>query len=368
MIILYSVILIFLAVYSWGFVDANMSVQTLPVLYNLVNYERNVSTIIYSLIQVFLFIFYAWVLRKIKQKSFSSRDVWKLIFLSCVLLFFSFPGLSYDIFNYIATARVTYFYGENPYVVMPIEISNEPSLAFLHASNKIALYGPSWILFSAVPHYLGMNNLVITIFTFKALIALWFLLLLYLIWSVSNKSAWSLAFFGLNPLVVVETLVSSHNDVVMMALLVGSFYVLKKKRYIFSFVLLILSVLIKYATIFVVPVYLFVLWKIFSNKKYHDNTIWFWCAISLYTIFALSPLREELYAWYLIWPLTFVALIPQQSYLVYLTLGFSVGLPLRLTPYLFTREWGGITPIIKKIVTLVPAFFASFYYAFKKIR
>lgn len=366
MILFYLFTLITLVIYSWGFVDANMPIGTLRGLYNLVYYRRDISTLLYTCIIVLLFISYAWVLISVQRGSFTSKKLWRLIFLSCFLLFFSFPGLSYDVFNYIATAKVTFFYRENPYIVMPIEIPNEPSLAFLHASNKVALYGPIWIVLTAIPHYLGLGNLLLTVFAFKAFIVIWYLALCYLIFRMSEKNLWALAFFALNPLVIIEILVSSHNDVVMMALSLGSFYLLQKKRLVPSGLLLLLSILIKYASLFLLPIYLYTAWNSHKKKKIAFDSVWRWCVISLYIIFALSPLREELYAWYLIWPLTFVALLPASSFFTILSIGFSFGLSLRLLPFLYTREWGGLTPTVKKIVTLVPPAVLSFLYAVKK--
>ncbi len=366
MIILYLITLTALVVYSWGFVDANMPIGTLRGLYSLVNYKRDISTLLYSCIIILLFLFYAWILRSVQRGSFTSKKLWKLIITTCVLLFFSFPGLSYDVFNYIATAKVTYLYRENPYIVMPIEIPNEPMLRFLHASNKTALYGPIWILLTAIPHFLGLGNLFLTVYTFKMFVVFWYLLLCFLIWKISNKNVWSLAFFALNPLVIIETLVSAHNDVAMMSLALGAFYVLSKDKKLLSCMLMLFSILIKYATIFLLPVYLFAYVQTLRKKKISYQSIWFWSTISLYLIFFLSPLREEIYAWYLIWPLTFVSLLPFSSFLTLMSLGFSIGLPFRLSPFLYTREWGGITPLVKKIVTFVPPVVTSFLYAIKK--
>ena len=44
-----------------------------------------------------------------------------------------------------------------------------------------------------------------------------------------GKKALGFGIFALNPLVMVSTLVDGHNDVVMMALALGGFFLLKKK-------------------------------------------------------------------------------------------------------------------------------------------
>ena len=78
----------------------------------------------------------------------------------------------------------------------------------------------------------------------------------------------------------------------------------------------------------------------------------------MYLAFFLSPLREEIYAWYFIWPLSFVA-ISDIRWLTVVSGGFSLGLPLRFAPYLATGSWSGITPLVKKIVTFVPPMVAE---------
>lgn len=301
---------------------------------------------------------------------------WKLIILTASILFFSFPAFSNDIFNYIATAKVTYLYRENPYIVMPIEIANEPMLDFTHAANKIALYGPSWILLTAIPHFAGLGNLILTIFVFKAFIILFYLGLVWLIWQLSGKNTLSLAFFALNPLVVIETLVTAHNDVVMIFFALFSFYLLQRGKNLYSIFSILSSIFIKFATIFLLPIYTYTLFHTWKNNKIDWNKIWLWSAISMYVIFILSPLREEMYSWYFIWPLTFTALLLKArlsiSYkaLLYISLAFSFGLLFRFAPFVYTREWGGITPNVKMLVSFIPPLVMLIYlllgHAFKK--
>lgn len=365
--VIYALLLVGISIFSWGFVDANMTLPRPDFLYDFVLHNRASATVLFTGLQVSLFLWYVCLLRLVHQKGVSTRNVVILIVISMAALLFSFPGFSYDIFNYIATAKVTYFWRENPYLVMPIEIPNEPSLAFLHASNKVALYGPSWILLTAVPHVAGMGNLFVTFFTFKVFVYFFYIGTLRLIWKIS-KSPFSLAFFALNPLVTIETLGNGHNDVVMMFFALFAFYLLEKKRYVGSCVALIFSILIKYATIALMPIYIYSLFSSTYLKIVNKKRLWIFCAVAMYGIFFLSPLREEIYAWYLIWPLTYVALLKPWSFIQVLTLGFSFGLPLRFTPFIYFRNWGGVTPLIKKLVTFIPPSLISLAYAIYKKR
>lgn len=362
----YIFLLLLLVGFSWGFVDANLPFATLPWLYRLVYHERGLATLIYSFIILALFGFYLTILRLVKKQKLTARQLWLWLAVTVIILLFSYPAFSNDVFNYIATAKVTFFYQENPYLVMPIEIPNEPMLKYLHAANKVALYGPAWIILTGVPHLLGRGNILASIFTFKIFVALFYAATAYLIWRISQFNLWSLAFFAFNPLVVVETLVSGHNDVVMMFWALFAFFWVRRKRFFLALIFLLISVLIKLATLFLLPVFTYLIYLNFKRLKVNWPRIWRWSALAMYLIFLLSPLREEIYAWYLIWPLTFVALIGRASFLSYVSLGFSLGLMFRFAPFIYTRNWGGITPLVKKLVTIITPLFTGILYAFRK--
>ena len=363
--VFYSITLMLLGIFSWGFVDANLPFRAPSWLYSLAYHERGAATVIYSCFVLIMFGFYFYALYRIKKNLWSISDLWMMLKITVIMLFFSFPAFSFDVFNYIATAKVTFWYRENPYVVMPIEVPNEPMLAFLHAANKVALYGPVWILITGIPHVLGLGNVLLSIFTFKGLVILFYTLLVRLIWKMT-KSAYAVAFFGLNPLVITEVLLGGHNDVVMMYLALLAFSLLQKKNPFWSLVALILSIFIKWATVLLLPIFIWVILMKRRGEKIIWDKVWFWAAAGMYIIFFLSPIREEIYAWYLIWPLTFVALVPDKTLLRYITVAFSFGLLFRIAPFLYTRQWAGITPLVKRIVTFVPPAISAIYYAIKK--
>ncbi|RJQ37750.1 hypothetical protein C4559_03375 [Candidatus Microgenomates bacterium] len=366
MIIFYIFTLLVLTFYSYSFVDGNFPIKIFPQFFYLISSNKELSSLIYISLIISLFLSYAWFLFLIYKNRLSIRKVGILIMFTVFILFFSFPGFSYDIFNYIATSKVTFLYKENPYLTMPIEIRNEPLLAFMHAANKTALYGPVWILLTGIPYHLGLQNLMITIFTFKFTVLLFYLGLLYLIWNLSKKSIWSLVFFGLNPLVIIETLVGGHNDVAMMFFALLSFKMIKDKKLIYSIIFIFLSILIKYATIFLLPIFFYYAYLSLRDRQINFNKLWKYCAFAMYLIFFLSPLREEIYSWYFIWPFVFVALLEKENFIIIVSQAFSFGLMFRFLPFLYTGSWIGITPFIKKIVSLFPPVLAGAAYVIKK--
>lgn len=358
MILVWSLLMV---IFSYGFVDQNFPLPAPAFLFRLVHTNRGLATAILVAMVIISFIVYFRFLDRAKRKEITPRRAWLLILSVSLVLLFSWPAFSYDIFNYLATAKVSFHYQENPYLVMPIEFEGEPMLAFMHAANKYALYGPVWILLTAFPHFLGQGNLILTVFAFKLLILLFYLGSGWFIWRLSDKNLYSLIFFAFNPLVIIETLVSAHNDVVMMLLVLLAFWLMERQKKLASLVAWLLSVGVKFATIVLLPL-------LILEKRFKKGSRFTWAAVTMFLVFLASPLREEIYSWYFIWIITFAALVPQNKWLRWLSWSFSAGLLLRYTPFLYWRNYGGLTPLVKNLTTFVPPFFVLVILAWQRIR
>lgn len=345
---IYLLIAVLFMVFSYAFVDPN--IFYLNSIYTGI-YESNrlLVSFIYCIFILIFFGFYVHLMRKRPNLN----SIKKYILFSLPLLF-SYPAIfSFDIFNYILTAKLSFVYVENPYTVMPIEIPNEPMLAFTHAANKFALYGPLWILFTSLPLTLSFGFFPFTIIMFKFFTAIFYFLTLVIIYKLT-RSTQSLLFFALNPLVIIETFVSGHNDVVMMALALTSFYFLTKRRIIIALFLIIFSILIKYATIFLLPLFIIVMLKAVRGERINLEKIGKWGFYSMLLIFLLSYLREEIYPWYAIWFLPFAALTLKNRFIFYLSIALSFFLMFRYVPFMWTGTHLGMTPIIKNILLVLP--------------
>lgn len=343
-LIFYSLFLIAFSCFSYIFIDPNL-IYLKSIFTNLYNTERFITSSIYIL---FLCIFFAFYLYFISLKRINAN---KIIVISCLGLLFSYPAmLSYDIFNYMATAKVTFFYGENPYLVMPIEFIGDPMLLYTRAANKFALYGPFWIGITYVPYFLGSSNFLFTLFSFKVIVLPFFMLTCYFLHKIS-KDIRVVAFFALNPLVLIETFVSSHNDIVMMSLALMALYFVRQKKIFSSLLFLCLSVLIKFATLFLFPVWLYIV----VRKKYDWKKTWLYSGFAMFIIFLLTPVREEMYPWYSIWFIVFAALTDKKLLKEFI-IAFSFGLLLRYVPYMYLGTYFGIVPILRIILMALPVF------------
>lgn len=362
---LYSLFLLIFMVFSYTFVDPNLIY--LKKIYTGSAFDnRFIATTFYVFLIFSFFLFYLLFLFLLKKGKIELKNIKFLIAVTVGTLLLSYPAmLSYDIFNYIATAKTLFFYHENPYIIMPIEFINDPLLLFMHAANKVALYGVSWVTLTSIPHFFGFGNFILTLFSFKLFVLIFYLGVIVLIWKMS-KNLFSVALFALNPLVIIETLVSGHNDIVMMFLVLFSFFLIMKKKIIPATAIFTFSIFIKYATLFLIPVFLYVVWKTLTKEKINWSKIYLVSLFLMLLAFLMSPIREEIYPWYSIWFLSFASLIPQRKFILYTSSAFAFGLLLRYLPFMYSGTYLGLTPVIKTIVSFTPPVLFSIYYGIKK--
>lgn len=359
---LYAILCVGFVIFSFLFVDQNLSF--LKYLYSgFSNDNRLVSAIIYTIFISLFFLFYFYFIFSFKYLTFR---ILKIIIGISAILTLSYPAvLSYDIFNYILTAKVTFFYLENPYIIMPIDFMGDPLLEFTRATNKTALYGPLWILLTGIPFLLGFGKFVLTMYLFKAFVAVFYFVIVSLLHKLTRDIK-AVLIFALNPLVLIETFVSGHNDVVMMSLLLLGIMLFLIERYSLSFISVLSSILIKYATIFLVPSFIILVSKLMKKKEVNLSTVSKYSLIPLSIIFALSPFREELYPWYFLWIIPFISILHKNKRLLVLSLAFSYGLMLRYIPFMATGNYFGFTPITRNILMVLPVLFTFLYLVWKK--
>lgn len=349
-LISYLIFLTFISFYSLLFIDVNF--KYLDNLYSGVFAKREFVTLLYLTIIGLFYIYYFRFLSYFRNKEDFSKFR-KILVLTFIGLFLSYPAaLSYDIFNYVLTAKVLFYYHENPYIVMPVEFISDPLLVFTRAANKTALYGPLWIVLSGLPFLLGFGNLLLIILNFKLFVIVSYLLLIFLIYKMT-RSLFKTSLFALNPLVIIETFVSGHNDVVMMLLAMFSLYLLVKQKYLYSTLLITLSIFIKYATTFLLPTFTYVLFQKTFKRKINSKSIYLISFLSMFFIFLLSAFREEIYPWYSLWFLCFIPLLSDRK-LTVISIAFSIGMLLRYIPFMLTGSYFGITPLAKIILMWIP--------------
>lgn len=358
--IFYSSILLALFLYSYTQTDLSLTIsrvnflQQIQELFQHVGfYERPLSTALYIGILISLCIVYVVILRLVAHGALTRKHVWGLIATGVVLLVFSYPAFSYDIFNYMFTAKTVLVYRENPYEVIPGAFAAiDPRVSVMRWIHLPSAYSPAWIVLT-LPFYLfGLGFFLPTLFSFKMIAIISYVVTVWAIGKIlevldKDHALLGMVIYACNPIVIMETLVSAHNDSVMMAVVTFGLLLFVRHRKFTGIFVLSLSAAIKTMTMILLPVML-----VATHRK---NLPWReWSLAMMLSGFIFVILEREVLPWYWLWILPFVALLPRLTWLTVLSTGVSLGLLLRYAPYLYLGHWNNPVPVIKMWVTAAP--------------
>ena len=324
-----------LFLYSYTQVDLNLTLSKVSFwqviqkyFQNIGYFQRPLSVTLYIVIIFLFFIFYFLFLWLVNKKLITKKQIWFLIIFTTVILTFSYNAFSYDLFNYIFDAKIVTFYNQNPYEHKALDFLNDPWTNFMRSTHRVYPYGPTWLGLTVPLSFLGFNVFLPTFYLFKALIAASFLGTAYFLKKIIDNvkiqnPLFGISLFALNPFVLIESLVSAHNDIVMIFFAVLSLYLMLRKKYVFSLTFLALSIGIKFATILLLPVFIYIVVMQLKNKTIDFKRIFMiifiiMCAAVAITSFWSGPNKNpELQPWY------FLMAIPLWRLLLKIELLFS---------------------------------------------
>lgn len=182
--------------------------------------------------------------------------------------------LSTDVFAYAIYGRVFSVYGGNPYDAAPFIAPSDPYMPLFGQEYLPSWYGPLWTVLSALVAWCGGTNVALTVLLFRALAILSALICAVLILAIMRKTAperaaQGLVFFIWNPLLVIETGMSGHNDCVMLSLVLLGIWLHVRDLKMLAVVSLALSSLVKFLTGMLVPLYLVLLMR--ESKSWRER-------------------------------------------------------------------------------------------------
>ena len=316
-----------------------------------------------------------WLQTKNKL-SLRQSCLWFLLLVSPLL--FSYNALSHDVFNYLFNAKMVVVYHTNPHTHTALEFGSDDWTRFMHNTHTPAPYGYGWTAVSLLPYMLGMGKFTWSWLLFRLFSLVSIFLTVTALQRLAQRlgkkiSQADLAFFFLNPLVLIEILANSHNDLWMLAPAVFALSVLLGQgqqsfiwRASFSLLLLSFSISIKYATVVLLPVWFVIM--AFERLRSRialpqrlltllTQGIWERLLRSLPYIAAillLLPLTtnqsQQYLPWYLTWSLVWLPLITSQRWRQ-LWLVFSIAALLRYIPWLLTGGYELHTLQWQKIIS-----------------
>ena len=339
-----------LALFSFTQQDLNLTLYQnyFSWLQYLGFYQRPLVTGIFLILSFCLL----WLYFKLLKRDFSRRWLILLVFIALP----AYPLFSYDIFNYLFNAKMVLIYHANPHLQTAINFAADPMLRFMQNVHTPAPYAYGWTGLSLIPGLAWLTqNFTLSFWAMKLFIAAFWLgqlwILQKLIRRLFPQEPWRFWLFALNPLVLVETLINGHNDVVMMFFALVSYWFFLNSQKFRSLLFLLLSASIKYVTILLLPFYL--RGVSLQAKKIDLPTLF---SMVLLLVMFIRP--GQLHSWYLIWAFSF-AVLSKSKWIVSIFTALTVGALLRYAPYLYYGHWDPPVYLLRNLIWIGSLVFAK---------
>lgn len=382
-VLLYLLTVLLLFFYSYTQIDLGLTIIRIPSLHALEQqfqyigyFNRPLSTFFYGVLFLLLYIFYAGFIAMVRSKKIAVSHIISTICIVSPLLIISYNAFSYDLFNYIFDAKIFTYYQQNPYLHKALDYPGDPMLGFMHWTHRVYPYGPVWLGLTVLLSFIGLQYFLLTFMLFKIMMGLAYAGTAIGVYKISQRlfpthALLNTVFFALSPFVLIESIVSAHNDIVMMFFAIWAFYFLVGKRYWYALIFLLLSIGIKFATIFLLPIFL--LLAIVQKRNKHVNFT-FWIGMMIFCMavaVVLASLRTTFQPWYLLFIMPFASLLTKNFYIVIPVTILAFFSQLLYIPYLFTGNWGGNIPTLllqtQNVAIGLALICTSVYWLYRKI-
>jgi hypothetical protein len=416
-LIRYSALLLLFAVFSFSLTDPNLVLTSWNPYWQFQQWmwqtffkNAPLLTYTYAALVTGLFLVYFAAFRKavVNEKNNAAQPAQPrllsfiaLILLTICPLFVSYNMLSHDVFNYIFNAKMVIQYHANPHVQVALDFPQDDWTRFMHNTHTPAPYGMGWTAFSLIPYLAGMGKFTLTWLIFRGWSVLGIILticsIFYLHQKLNRKLVTSdLLLLFLNPLFIIETISTMHNDLWMMvpAVLAIGLVVRPGKQkslvFLFSALLLIASTSIKLATVVLLPVwFFFVLYHFAVFARIHQsmlhlrakklanllmftvNTIkeyWAEASVGLLFVPLLTDRAQQFHPWYLSWLLVWIPFL-KVKWMKWGIILLSISSLFRYLPWLWTGGFSDQEMLQEKAITWIPFIVAmTLYFIYRRVR
>ncbi|HSR33920.1 MAG TPA: hypothetical protein VLY63_25415 [Anaerolineae bacterium] len=197
--------------------------------------------------------------------------VWGFAGVFSATLFLLMPITS-DLFTTLSRAHLFTDLGGNPLLEAPLRSTDPLVQAYpSYYATRPSVYGPAWALLSALGT-IGRHDVVGGLFYLKGVAVTAYLGSTWLLERIllrirPHAATEGLFLFAWNPLVLLMAVGDGHNDIVMMALVLLSAWLLLRRQWALSIGALALSVWIKYISLIFVPLVAIYLWQQLSHQR-----------------------------------------------------------------------------------------------------
>jgi hypothetical protein len=240
------------------------------------------SEFLLLLILIFgIYILYAFYLKRQEEHLLQAHRHIILLVISATTLVAAFiyiftPAiLSGDIYLYADYGRILVFHHANPYFIPPIKFPHDPITHIIYWKNLRAIYGPIWLLVSALlASFSGTVPLNIFI-VFRIFASIMHFINIFLVFSILRTQGRSIRIillgtflYALNPLILFESSLGGHNDILVTTfILLGIFYAVRAEKkgevhiihYAPALIALSLAALVKFTIIPIIVIFIVML-------------------------------------------------------------------------------------------------------------
>jgi alpha-1,6-mannosyltransferase len=174
--------------------------------------------------------------------------------------------LSRDVYSYIANGRIWSLYGANPYVSTPSAFPADPILTLVGHKwvDTPAVYGPLFTALSAVLTR-WVRSIPALVTTYRVIAAAASLGTIALIATTVQRerparAAFAVAAFGLNPVILFQSVGGGHNDLLLALGVAAAFALVLADRTMLAVLALTLATLVKASA--ALPLLLLIVWVV----------------------------------------------------------------------------------------------------------
>lgn len=312
-LLIYPLVLLLYGIYSYSQVTPNLVLSSNPLFWHFQQsmwqvgfHQRPLSTYLYTALVIGCFAAYALILKKITSGQVTKK-MFIVQFMLCVIaLLPSYPALSNDIFNYLMNAKMMRLYDASPYTHAAWDFPQEPWLSFMMNVHTTTPYGYVWTGLGYLVYVLALGDLQLGMVLFRFLAVASVVAIGWSIWQLSSKDKrmWLTGFFIFNPLILLEAINNTHNDITMMAFFVSGvalYHRYKQKSWTKAIAALILgwivSVYTKLVTVVLPSVGVF--YYVVRNRIPWFNAYDYGAWLLIVAMFADGSKR--FFSWYLLW-------------------------------------------------------------------
>jgi hypothetical protein len=273
-----------------------------------------------------------------QPQAAKSLRFWVLgIAVVCALpLLWLYPITALDVVLYAVRSRLWALYGGNPMLALPVNFPQDPYIRFAgEYAKQPSPYGPLWELMAVIPILLGAKSIGSGVVAMKVISLFAFIGMGLLIgWHARQQSArydvsglTALAFFALNPLVLLEAIGNGHNDMLFIAIITLVLVLWQREQWIWATVALTGATLVKATGIILLPIMGIALltaspdWKTGFRRGFTALAIFVVIILAAYRM--MGPIPE---------------VFTEIRYVMFGRLGFSPSYAIRILVNQFTRD------------------------------